>query len=87
MAGETFASRVSGSHLHAIGLPELVTDDLDSYAAQALRLARDPDLLAGLRLRLRQNRATHPLFDTAGYTRDFEALLLQAWEDYLVQRT
>ncbi len=86
MAGETFASRVSGSHLRAIGLPELVTHDLESYAALALRLAREPELLAGLRLRLQQNRATHPLFDTAGYTRDFEALLLRAWEDLLVRQ-
>src|SRR6185295_20078212 len=37
-AGETFASRVSGSHLHAIGLAELVTDSLDDYAALALKL-------------------------------------------------
>ncbi len=34
-AGETFASRVSGSHLRAIGLPELVTD-----YARRLRSAR-----------------------------------------------
>ena len=82
IAGETFASRVSGSHLLAIGLPELVTGDLESYASLALRLAREPDLLRGYRARLGQNRATHLLFDTAAYTRDLEDILVHAWEDY-----
>jgi len=77
-AGETFASRVSGSHLHAIGLPELVTHSLADYEALALRLAREPDTLAEFRNRLRVNRKTHPLFDTIGYTRALEELLLHA---------
>ena len=79
-AGETFASRVSGSQLHAIGLPELVTYDLESYEALALKLARDSDTLRNLRARLRSNRDSFPLFDTEGYTRALEALLLAAWE-------
>jgi protein O-GlcNAc transferase len=48
-AGETFCSRVAGSLLHAIGLPELITTSLDDYTATALRLANRPDELAGLR--------------------------------------
>jgi predicted O-linked N-acetylglucosamine transferase (SPINDLY family) len=81
-AGETFASRVSGSHLLAIGLPDLVTYNLVDYEALAQKLAQEPDLLAGCRTRLRANRETHPLFDTTGYTRALEALLWQAAEDY-----
>ncbi len=79
-AGETFASRVAGSHLHAIGLPELVAQDLAAYEALALRLARDADALAALRTRLRANRATRPLFDTVAWTRALEDSLLQALE-------
>src|SRR5262249_52378601 len=48
-AGMTFAGRVAGSLLAAIGLPELVTHSLAEYAALARRLARDPDLLASLK--------------------------------------
>ncbi len=80
-AGETFASRVSGSHLRAIGVPELVTHSLAEYEALALRLARDPARLAEFRTRLAVNRGTHPLFDTSGYTRALEELLLQAVEE------
>ena len=70
---ETFAARVAGSLLHAIGLPELVTHTLSDYEALALRLARDPAALAALRDRLERNRLTTPLFDTERYTRNMEA--------------
>jgi len=79
-AGETFASRIAGSQLHAVGLPELVTGSLADYEAMALRLAREPGLLGGLRTRLAANSRTHPLFDMAGFTRDFEAALARACE-------
>jgi predicted O-linked N-acetylglucosamine transferase (SPINDLY family) len=80
-SGETMASRIAGSQLHAIGLPELVTSSLAEYEALALRLAREPDTLASLRAKLAANRRTHPLFDMARYTQDFEALLLRTWDE------
>jgi predicted O-linked N-acetylglucosamine transferase (SPINDLY family) len=79
--GETLVSRIAGSQLHAIGLPELVTTSLAEYEALALRLAREPETLAALRARLAANRHTHPLFDMARYTQDFEALLLHTWDE------
>ena len=60
--GETFVSRVAGSVLRAIGLPELITTSLADYEALALKLARDPAALSDLRRRLAANRATAPLF-------------------------
>jgi predicted O-linked N-acetylglucosamine transferase (SPINDLY family) len=79
-AGKSFASRMAGSALQAIGLAELITTSLDQYEALALRLAREPHLLAELRARLIQNRQTHPLFDTARFTRNIEAAYQQMWE-------
>ncbi len=61
--GKAFAGRVAASLLHAVGLPELVTNNLDEFEALALRLARDEPLLQSIRSRLQQNRVTHPLFD------------------------
>ncbi|HEV2976566.1 MAG TPA: tetratricopeptide repeat protein [Casimicrobiaceae bacterium] len=81
-AGETFASRVAGSQLRAIGLPELVTHSLQAYEALALELAQRPALLAQVRARLSVNRGTQPLFDVAGYTRALEALFFRAWEEH-----
>ena len=81
-AGDTFVSRVAGSLLHAIGLPELVTTSLGEYEALALALARDPVRLASLRGRLRANRDVTPLFDSTGYVRNLEALFRRMWEEH-----
>ncbi len=48
-AGETLTSRIAGSQLNAIGLPELVTTSLAAYETLALDLARDPAALSALR--------------------------------------
>ena len=72
-AGTTFAGRVAASLLHAAGLPELVTHSIADYEALALRLARDPGALQGLRAKLARNRESSVLFDTARFTRNLEA--------------
>ena len=41
-AGETLVSRIAGSQLHAIGLPELVTPDSAAYEALALHARTKP---------------------------------------------
>ncbi|MEK7412464.1 MAG: tetratricopeptide repeat protein [Planctomycetota bacterium] len=80
--GETFASRVAGSLLTAIGLPELITHLLKDYEALAVQLARSPLKLAGLRNRLAKNRLTMPLFDSERYTRHLERACRMMWDIY-----
>ncbi|QOZ36882.1 glycosyltransferase family 41 protein [Bradyrhizobium sp. CCBAU 53421] len=70
--GDTFASRVAASLLHAIGLPELVSDSPEAYERMAIDLATDPDKLAALKARLAANRLAAPLFDTRRFTRHIE---------------
>jgi protein O-GlcNAc transferase len=76
-AGDTLPSRIAGSQLRAIGLPELVARDLADYEARALRLVLHPAELKSLRDRLAANRWTHPLFDMSRYARDFEEQLMR----------
>jgi predicted O-linked N-acetylglucosamine transferase (SPINDLY family) len=71
--GHTFQGRVAASLLCAVGLPELVAEDLEEYETLALRLAQGPDLLKSYRARLAQKRPSAPLFDTARTTRHIEA--------------
>jgi predicted O-linked N-acetylglucosamine transferase (SPINDLY family) len=80
-AGETLVSRIAGSQLQVIGLPELITESVVDYEALALELARRPDLLAGYRRRVVANRDTTPLFDMARYARDFEDAMERVWAD------
>ncbi len=82
-AGDTLNSRLAGSQLYAVGLPELVVDTPAAYEATALRLCRDRTLLRAFRDRLAANRATAPLFDMRRYSRDFEGVVLKAWQEHL----
>ncbi len=72
MRGKSFAARVAASLLHAVDLPELITDTPETYEHLALALATDPARLAALRTKLAANRPTTPLFDTPQFTRDIE---------------
>jgi protein O-GlcNAc transferase len=81
-AGSTFAGRVAASLLHAIGLPELVTESLADYEGLALKLAQDPPLLNSLKKKLLENRSNFPLFDTGRFTRHIEAAYTKMWQSY-----
>ena len=76
--GESFASRVGASLLHSIGMDELVTRTVEAYRELLLTLVRDRARLRALRERLARQQANAELFDTAGFVRDWEALLTSA---------
>lgn len=78
--GEAFAGRVSASLLQAVGLPELVTGSLEDYEMLALRLAQEPGLLQSFKDRLKDNRATAPLFDGMRFRRHIEAAFTSMWQ-------
>lgn len=81
--GETFAGRVAGSLLTALGIPELIAESLADYERTALALARDPQRLAALRLELQQRRDQCPLFDAARTTEHLEAAYAWMWQTWL----
>ncbi len=80
--GETFPARVAASLVTAAGLPELVMPTAEAYEQKAIELARNPALLLSIRTKLRQNKLSCPLFDTARYTRNIETLYTDMWERY-----
>ena len=73
LAGRAFCARMAASLLTAIGLPELIAEDLAGYEATAIRLARDPAELGALRGRLAGDAWARTLGDAAGFTRRLEA--------------
>ena len=77
--GRTHTSRMGASILGAIGKPEWVTDSDADCVATLARLARDVEGLTQWRLQARAWLIDSELFDEAGFTRSFEALLEQAW--------
>jgi protein O-GlcNAc transferase len=78
LAQRSFASRVAGSLLSAVGLPELICHDRESYIRLALQLAEDPARLAALRAHLTGAPKQLPLFDTQRFCRHFETALAHA---------
>lgn len=75
--GSAFASRVAASLLKAIDLPELITNDGESFVARAIELAKDRVQLQSLRERLHGNRLRAPLFDVERLARAIESAYTQ----------
>jgi len=71
--GDSFASRVGGSLLRQLDLPELITTNLADYFERARLLAHAPNTLAELRARLAARLRTSPVFDTDLCRRHLEA--------------
>ncbi len=71
--GDTFASRVSGSVLHAAQLPELISYTLAEFEEKAVLLALDPAQRDKLRQFLDEKRMTLPLFDAPRFVANLEA--------------
>ena len=78
--GESLTSRIAGSLLHAMELPELITTSLAEYEALCLHLARSPKALTKLRRRVAEQRDTAPLFDSNRYRRHIEAAYTMMWQ-------
>ena len=79
VTGTTFAQRVAGSLMHAVGVDELVAPNVAAYVDTVVALARDPARRAALRERLAAARGTSTLFDGARFARDIEALYRRMW--------
>ncbi|WP_193452995.1 tetratricopeptide repeat protein [Pseudomonas nitroreducens] len=83
--GETFTSRVAGSLLKAHGFDELVAKDAEDCFERLKALALDDCARTELRQRLSAARMDSPLFDTARFTRDLEALYQAIWQHHCTE--
>lgn len=81
--GETFASRVAASLLHAVELAKCVTTSFGEFENLAVALAMDRERLHALRAHLTRQRGELPLWDAPGFVRDLEsayARMLAHWQ-------
>ena len=72
-AGRTYISRMAGSLLNAVGLPELVTESLADYEKLAVTLGQQPQRVASYKRYLAEHGRSSPLFDMPQIVRDIEA--------------
>jgi len=74
-SGRTFASRMAGSLLHALELPELITTSTAEYEERAVEIASDPERARRLKSQLAAAREGSRLFDMPRFVRSFEDAL------------
>lgn len=80
--GDRHAARVGTSLLTAIGHPELISESLEAYIAQAVQLANNPEELDALHSRLHDDMARSPLCDAARFVANLESTYQAAWKNY-----
>ena len=82
LSGRSYISRMAGSLLTAVGLPELATTSLADYERLAVLLGQQPARVVSYRRYLAESGRSSPLFDVPQVVRDieaeFERLALQA---------
>lgn len=72
-AGRSYISRMAGSLLTAVGLPDLVTDSAAAYEKLAIELGRTPARVASYKRYLAEHGRQSALFDIPRTVRDIEA--------------
>lgn len=82
LQGKHFASRVGSSILNAVGLPELVINNLEEYENLAIDLACSSAKREFIRKKLIKNRLTFPLFDTISFAKNLESAYEKMWSLY-----
>jgi len=72
LAGRSYISRMAGSLLTAVGLPDLITETLADYEKLAVAIGRQPLRAASYRRYLENEGRRSPLFDVPQIVRDIE---------------
>lgn len=81
-SGRTYISRMAGSLLTAVGLPDLITTTIEEYEQRAVQIGNQPARVASYKRYLAEHGRSSPLFDIPATVRDiereFERLALDA---------
>jgi predicted O-linked N-acetylglucosamine transferase (SPINDLY family) len=72
-SGRTYLSRMAGSLLTSVGLPDLITESLADYERLAVQLGRNPARAASHKRYLAEHGRQSTLFDIPGLVHDLEA--------------
>jgi protein O-GlcNAc transferase len=82
LTGPAHRQRVGYSMLKNIGVGDTIAWSEDEYVKTAVSLAQDPARLAALRQTIAANLRRSVLCDAPRFTRQLEAALRRAWEEY-----
>ena len=83
MAGNSYSARMANSLLNTLGLNKLITYSKQDYEDLALKLSTDKKMLNGIKLKLKENLSSKPLFNTNLYTENFENGLEEVFNNHI----
>lgn len=72
LSGRSYISRMCGSLLTAVGLPDLITESLADYERLAVQIGRSPARAASYKRYLAEHGRSSALFDIPAIVRDLE---------------
>jgi predicted O-linked N-acetylglucosamine transferase (SPINDLY family) len=75
LSGRTYISRMAGSLLTNVGLPDLITEDMAGYERKAVQLGRNPRMVQTYKRYLAEHRKASALFDIPAFVKDLESAL------------
>ncbi len=75
LSGRTYISRMAGSLLTQVGLPDLITENLTDYDKLAITLGGNPARVVSYKCYLREEGRRSVLCDMPRFARDLEAAL------------
>ena len=77
MYGDTFTSRVGLSLLKNLDVEELITSNTKEYQDKAIFLAKNPEILNGIKQKIIDNVKVKPLFNSKLSTRNLEKIYIK----------
>ncbi len=75
--GNTMMSRLTAHMISAVGLQELVVEDMEAYVRKAIDLGYDRDQVAAYKQCIANSRDTSPLYNTPLFAKHFGEAILQ----------
>ncbi len=83
LQGNQFVARMSSSSLTAIGMNELVTNNMEQYEKLCMKLISDQVYYQKVRSQLRKNKESSILFDVKCFAKGLDRAYENVWKRYL----
>jgi protein O-GlcNAc transferase len=84
--GRTVVGRAGWSHLHNLGLEELVAQSDEEFVNKAVELGKDVKKLENLHATLRQRMEQSPLMDGRTFAKNMESAYRQMWRAWCIRQ-
>ena len=81
--GESFPSRVAASLLNSINMNELVTENIEEYEKLALKIFNNNDYFENIKFKIKENKISSNLFNSAIYTKNIEKAYTIAYQNFV----